>query len=442
MASAPALVQYATVQEAGGGGAPNPITVTLSSNPTPGNLLVFIGQGGGETVSSVYTQGFFVNGADKYIFPNDLGTDTPLNNYNVGVAFRTVRSGDGQTWSVGSAASGTSPSFTAAVLEVSGVDVTRCTELLMNFLELSNTSTTTVGCMAENNALFVAFFGGDAETVTVTSPTMAVNNNSGTSTLGLGYDNSTAGFNEIELALGTGSTNMGVLVLTLPGKSAAVSGPTGATGATGSGGGGGGGGGLFSQVMSATPTLVSTGFGSSPTWVDQYSGASVSDSAVGVTIAAPSGSGNLTGIYQAVPGTPYKATVLVASTRIRGSFDSLEFGWYNGTDKIHSFVLQSNNGNLDNFLVAEFNDYSSFNTANFTTPSNQGIAPMIWFQLEDDGTDVYFRFSFDGVNFTTVYSIAKSSGWLGGSGYNNILFALGSFSVDISFATILSWDIT
>ena len=42
--------------------------------------------------------------------------------------------------------------------------------------------------------------------------------------------------------------------------------------------------------------------------------------------------------------------------------------------------------------------------------------------MRDDGTNVSFSFSQDGVNFLDLYTVAKSAGYLGATGYSNLIF--------------------
>jgi hypothetical protein len=52
---------------------------------------------------------------------------------------------------------------------------------------------------------------------------------------------------------------------------------------------------------------------------------------------------------------------------------------------------------------------------------------------------VSFGFSQDGVNFLIVYSVAKSSGFLGGSGYSNLIFFINPGPGVHGLAALLSW---
>ena len=175
-------------------------------------------------------------------------------------------------------------------------------------------------------------------------------------------------------------------------------------------------GGLYSQVMSTTPTSASTGL---TTWLNQ-GGSGVSDSAVGVCINTPSSVGaNIAGRYKTAPATPYTVTALVARTSESISYAGIGIGWYDGSAMLQVISLVDNLAGPAFIEVESWNSVSSFNTANYSGQKD-GKSQPIWFQIEDDGTSVYFRFSNDGANFLEVYSTLKASGFL--SSYADVIF--------------------
>jgi hypothetical protein len=195
-----------------------------------------------------------------------------------------------------------------------------------------------------------------------------------------------------------------------------------------------GGTGMYRQVMSDTPTSASTGLTS---WLNQGS-ASVSDSAVGMCIDTPTSgtSANLTGRYKAAPTAPYTITILVAATRYSNTFNGVGIGWYDGTAKLHLLSYQLN-GALPYLIVNKWDNVTTFNAADLTSSLN-AFAQPIWLQIADDGTNVIFRFSQDGLNFNTLFTVAKSSGFLGASGYSNVIFFADPRG-SRTLATVMSW---
>lgn len=191
---------------------------------------------------------------------------------------------------------------------------------------------------------------------------------------------------------------------------------------------GGGGGGLvaatpalFSGAMSALPTMANTGLTNL-----LGSGASVANSTAGVLLLGNSGMGAYT---TAIPATPYSVTVLLAATQNQSI---AAIGWTDGT-KLEYIGTQKNS----NLLVLALNNITTFNSTPFS--AFWGLnASLIWLKIRDDGTNVFFMASADGVNFFTAYSVAKSAGFLGAAGYSHIFVGSpgGSAAEDV---TVMSW---
>jgi hypothetical protein len=199
--------------------------------------------------------------------------------------------------------------------------------------------------------------------------------------------------------------------------------------------GGSGGTGLYRQVMSATPTSATTGL---TNWLNQGS-ATVADSTVGITMTVPpAGTGtHISGRFIAAPTAPYKITALIAATRNSGATNQVGIGWYDGSSKLHVMAYALNNGGGPYLFVGKFNSATSFNSFDLQSNIN-GFAQPIWLQLQDDGTNISFSFSQDGANFLQLFSIAKSAGWLGASGYNDIIFWSDPANTQ-TIGTVMSW---
>ena len=146
----------------------------------------------------------------------------------------------------------------------------------------------------------------------------------------------------------------------------------------------------------------------------------------------------MTGRYGAAPSAPYKITALIAATRNSDNYSGAGIGWYDGINKIHFISLVTNNGEPPVISVNRWTNPTTFNGNDFTGKPN-GFSQPIWFQIADDGTNVSFAFSQDGANFLPVFSIAKSSGWLGSSGYGNIILALNPQDAR-TIGTVMSWS--
>jgi Collagen triple helix repeat (20 copies) len=246
------------------------------------------------------------------------------------------------------------------------------------------------------------------------------------------------------------ATNTGA---TGPAGAAGVTGPTGPTGntgptgtagsatntgATGPTGASSAGSGLYASQMSSVPSASSTGFN---TWINQGS-STVSDTAVGIcVIGAPSSSNsNLALRSKTAPSTPYKVKALMAVAQNNSSFGGLLLGWSDGT-KIHGLTYNSDSGSQYQFTVGKFTNATTF-SANDLVQSANGPSQPVWMQLHDDGTNVTFSYSQDGLNFFDLFTVTKASGFLGSSGYTNIVFGANTqgTSAGAPVVTLMSYS--
>lgn len=189
---------------------------------------------------------------------------------------------------------------------------------------------------------------------------------------------------------------------------------------SGGGGGGGGGSGLYAPLISTVPTQANTGFN---TWLNQGS-ATVTDGDAGLSIRAPSTSLNLRGLTQTAPGTPYTKRFLVALSCAPSLYNQVGVGWYDGTNKLQFIGLAFDGSSPGAWYLA----VSHWSTPSDFVNRDYGLVPAmgnpVWFSLSDDGTNISFGISQSGASgdFIPVYSVAKASGYLGSSGYSNLLF--------------------
>jgi len=190
--------------------------------------------------------------------------------------------------------------------------------------------------------------------------------------------------------------------------------------------------GVYRQVMSAVPTLMSTGL---INWVNQAS-ATISQGTSGVSISAPaSGPDTLNAAYAAAPAPPYKLTVLFAATR-SSTLGEGGIGWYDGSAKFHILTIPPS-------TAPQVAKWSAFNVRVGTdfVATNMFFTQPMWLQLQDDGTNVSFSISQDGANYLTVFTSAKSSAYLGASGYNNLVLFTNPRSNSQSVSTAMSWTV-
>jgi hypothetical protein len=193
--------------------------------------------------------------------------------------------------------------------------------------------------------------------------------------------------------------------------------------------------GLYRQVMSALPTAATTGLAN---WLNQGS-ATYSEGPVGLSItSAPTNT--VIARSTPAPAPPYTVRALIAST-INGA-GSVGIGFYDGLSKLHvlSFGPTATSGGISLFQILKWSTPTAFFGGDFVS-NNINYSQPIWLQLQDDGTNVSFGFGQDGANFVNIFSVAKSTGYLGASGYGNLVFFVNSGGAFSTIGTLMSWTI-
>lgn len=188
---------------------------------------------------------------------------------------------------------------------------------------------------------------------------------------------------------------------------------------------------LFDGVMSIRPTQSNTGLS---TWLNQ--GAAVAtDSAAGLNVKSTNTT-QFRSLRKAVPTAPYTIRALVALNSTQAAFAGALFGWTDLT-KYHVWLIQSTTG----ILVTKFSGPGTF-VANDLVINDSGIqVPRLWLEIKDDGTNVVFSMSADGDQFIPRFTVSKASGYLGSTGYTNIVFGASCSGVAAN-ATLLSYSQT
>lgn len=175
-------------------------------------------------------------------------------------------------------------------------------------------------------------------------------------------------------------------------------------------GGGGGGGTIYPYGTGATATLAGTGF---TTWHNQGS-ATATDIASGILFKAPSNGSTIVTRYlsKAVPAATYVLTALLAlQPRQFGQFADVFIGLTDGT-KIAYFGLSTRTTGATPLLIINWLNTFNSGLANKYLQPVQASPSLIWLQIERTSTAQYFRYSFDGVNFTEILNFPTGSQFL------------------------------
>lgn len=209
--------------------------------------------------------------------------------------------------------------------------------------------------------------------------------------------------------------------------------------------------GLYNGTMiSPIPTQSGLGFSN---W-NVPAGASFNDIDQGIQLLWNTGSTpSVIGITTAAPSTPYTITAALAYSYTCGANTGNQgcIGWAQGTSgttgstkaEALCYTPCGAGGFQQRIIDATSATGGSFIVNQSAAYIRSSAGGLPWFvRISDDGTTVSFKISFDGIGYTTVYSVAKSSGFLGGSGYSRIFFGTWDFNNGPAYDVLLGWKAT
>lgn len=171
--------------------------------------------------------------------------------------------------------------------------------------------------------------------------------------------------------------------------------------------------------------------------------------AINIKNVNPSASFLIQGIKKTAPSSPYRVAIFVQSNINGRRFYAPMLGWSDGT-KYHGILspLIGNNVSTGQFEIQTWSNSTTraSTTAISSSMMTAGGNTGYWVGLHDDGTNVSWELSSDGVEFSPLYVISKSSGYLGSSGYTQPFAGLFCYAQDVggtsypSSITIRAWD--
>jgi hypothetical protein len=160
--------------------------------------------------------------------------------------------------------------------------------------------------------------------------------------------------------------------------------------------------------------------------------------------AAHSGSDNHRVYYKAAPATPYAITALVMMEVCVTTYPVIDpLGWRDSVSgKLEMWTVQGGASSIPTTV-----DKWTNATTNSSHPYVQTVPVknFNWYKIRDDGTNVYFYTSVDGVHFQQWYTEVKSAGFLGATGYNQVWFGLNSnqgTTIPPLVMKLLSWTVS
>lgn len=221
-----------------------------------------------------------------------------------------------------------------------------------------------------------------------------------------------------------------------------------------SSGGSGSGGGLFAGAMSSTvPTIAGLGFS---TW-SMSTSATAANTDQGILISWTGAVFDKASILSMpAPTPPYTVTATLVYSYATANSGNMGIGWTAGasgsggttTGQMICYVptgaggFQQRIANITNPTSVAFIVNQSAQLIRASGGSNSASVGLPHFlRLIDDGTNVTYQISFDAIVYTTVYTVAKASGFLGSSGYTRLCF--GNLDAQSAgYLALLNWRVT
>lgn len=139
------------------------------------------------------------------------------------------------------------------------------------------------------------------------------------------------------------------------------------------------------------------------TWVNQ-GGATIDESHGAIMMTVPGNSGDsLRMLTQAIPSAPYIATlglIMTPAPNLSFAGDGLILR-DSASGKVKILQLQQDAG--AKLSVDHFSDATTYVNGTYRQ-SLTGVGAVVWLQIEDDGTNRFYRYSLDGFNFQQIFS--------------------------------------
>ena len=183
--------------------------------------------------------------------------------------------------------------------------------------------------------------------------------------------------------------------------------------------------GMFGAIMSAVPTTTSTGI------VTAMNGSSLTNVATGVYLA--NSGANEGARSTSVPSTPYSITILVTNE----SGTNAGIGWTDGTALEWIYY----DGSANHFVVQDNSNIQTF-AATLATASAPAYRPYWWLKVVNTGTNLTYWYSWTGIKWNQLYSVAIASGYLstgGRGGYLYLFVGGGENSTNYYDELVESW---
>ena len=146
------------------------------------------------------------------------------------------------------------------------------------------------------------------------------------------------------------------------------------------------------------------------TWVNQGTMTVVDKSPYGLQFNIPNSTSQLGGMIITPPAAPYRVAIALSMVAPMNLYESFYAWFYDGT-KFHVLGIGANTNVPSTAQVQRWSSATAYSSSDYSGQISVNMN-LAFLGLRDDGTNVYFEISPDGVAWTTLYSVAKASGYL------------------------------
>lgn len=141
-------------------------------------------------------------------------------------------------------------------------------------------------------------------------------------------------------------------------------------------------------------------------WVNQGS-SSVSTTNGGIyLVGPPSATVNVRGRFKSAPATPYTITAGFLTAILNSQ--RIGIGFRNAGAGTLSTIEVLNGSNFLHVAVSNWNSPTSFSGPTIT-PVVASIPSLVWFRIQDNGTNRIYSWSSDGQNFVVIYTVTRTT---------------------------------
>lgn len=178
------------------------------------------------------------------------------------------------------------------------------------------------------------------------------------------------------------------------------------------------------------------------TWVNQSTATATVKNSILNLIDPASSPDNWRVILQTAPATPWEVTCkirMTANAALGAPVDFMAGGIIltaGNTSASKLIVFGFNHSTSQTFIVLNYTNYTTFNSGALGGNWTWQNQPDIYLKVKDDGTNLLFSWSFDGVGFTSLGSVARTAFLPSGPAF----VGLGLESVNTTTPLSLSTD--